>query len=65
MIRVDANIFLFGVERKFTKWLCFKFVVGLEIRPSPNTAVDNMRQTFAMRYLKFKKIINNEIMNVI
>jgi hypothetical protein len=52
MIRIYANIFLLGIKRKLAKRFGLELVVRLEIGPSPNTAVNNMRQALSMRDLE-------------
>ena len=52
VVRVDADIFLLGVEGVFAAGLGFQLVMGLEVGPPPNAAVDHVGQTFTMRNLK-------------
>ena len=52
MVWVDADIFLLGVEGVFAAGLSFQLVVGLEVGPPPNAAVDHVGQTFTMRNLE-------------
>ena len=52
VVWVDADIFLLGVEGVLAAGLGFQLVMGLEVGPPPNTAVDHVGQTFTMRNLK-------------
>lgn len=52
MIWIDADILLLGAERKLAAIQRFELVVGLEIRPAPHSAVDNVWQTFTMGHLE-------------
>ena len=52
MVWVDADILLLGVEGVLAAGLSFQLVMGLEVGPPPNAAVDHVGQTFAMRNLK-------------
>ena len=45
---VNADVLLAGLKTKLARSKRLKFVVGLEIRPSENTAVDDMRQCLPM-----------------
>ena len=52
MVGIDTDFFLFGRERVLAVFERFELVVRLEIRPSPDAAVDHVRQTLAMRHLE-------------
>ncbi len=52
MIWIDADILLLRAERELAAVQRFELVVGLKIRPTPHSAVDNVRQTFTMGNLE-------------
>ena len=55
MIRVDTDFFSAQMKSKAAVVNCFQFVVGLEFRKSPQTAVDDVREALFLRYLHEKK----------
>lgn len=52
VVRVDAHVLLLGSKGKLAALECFELVVGLQVRPAPHTAVDDMWQPFTMRHLQ-------------
>lgn len=54
MVGVDAYFFLLGAEGVLAYLQGFELVVALQVRPTPHTAVDDVREAFAVRYLELK-----------
>jgi len=52
VVGVDADLHLFGVEGEVADVHGFELVVGLQVRPTPHSAVDHVGKTFTMRNLK-------------
>lgn len=52
MIRVDTDVFLLGTIWELAMFERFKFMMRLQIRPPPNSAINDMRETFSMRHLQ-------------
>lgn len=52
MVRIDTNFILLEVECILASVNGPKLVVTVKVRPSPQAAVDDMRQAFTMRNLK-------------
>jgi len=52
VIRVDANVFVFGGKGKFAAFQRLQLVMRLKIRPAPNAAIDDVRKSFTMRHLQ-------------
>lgn len=52
VIGVDTYFILLGVKGKFTVVGSSEFMVGLQIRPAPQAAVDHMRKTFSVGNLQ-------------
>lgn len=48
MVRVDADFVSLQIKRPFTVVERSQFVVALQIRPAPELAVDDVRESFAM-----------------
>ena len=48
VIGVDADLLLLGGERKLAKGLGLELVVGLEVGPAPDSAVDDVGKSFSM-----------------
>lgn len=54
VIRIDAYLLLLGAKRILTRLDRLQLVVTLKIRPTPHSAVDDMRKTFTVRHLQRK-----------
>lgn len=52
MVGVYADLFLFGTEWVLTNFEWFQLMVALQVGPAPHTAVDYMRETFAVGHLE-------------
>ncbi len=52
VVGIDADVLIFQVEGVLTFGDSFELVVGLKVRPSPHTAVDDVRETLAMGHLE-------------
>lgn len=51
VIWIDADVFLLSSERELAGFNRFQFMMRLQIWPSPYAAVDDVWQTFSVRYL--------------
>ena len=54
MVRVDAHFLLLRRERKIAKSFGLQFMVRLKVRPTPDSAVDDVGQAFPVRHLEHK-----------
>lgn len=52
MVGVYAYFILFKIKSIFTVFNCLKFMMTMKVRPTPQTAVNNMRQSFTVGYLQ-------------
>lgn len=52
VVRVYTHFVLLHVEGKLTQVYGTQLMVGLQVRPAPQSAVDHMREAFSMRYLQ-------------
>lgn len=52
MVGVDADVLLLGAKGEFATLQCFELVMGLEVRPAPHAAVDNMGQALSVGHLQ-------------
>lgn len=52
VIGVNAHLFLLGAKWELTALQRLQLVMGLEIRPAPHAAVNNMGQTLAVGHLQ-------------
>lgn len=51
VVRVDANVVGFQVERVLAVFYMLQFVL-VKIRPSPQSGIDHVRETFTSSHLK-------------
>ena len=56
VVGVDADLHLFGGEGVLAELQGLQLVVRLEIRPPPDPAVDDVRQTFPVGHLQSSNI---------
>ena len=52
MVRVDADVFLLGAEGELAAIERLQLVVGLQVRPAPHPAVDDVGQTLPVGHLQ-------------
>lgn len=52
MVGVDTDVLLLGAEGELTALQGFQLVVGLQVRPAPDPAVDDMGQTLPVGHLQ-------------
>jgi len=52
VVWVDAHILLLRSERELANVKSLELMVGLEVRPTPNPAVDHMGKPFPVRHLQ-------------
>lgn len=52
VVGIDAHILLLGAERVLAALQGLQLVVGLEVRPAPHSAVNDVRQAFPVRHLQ-------------
>ena len=52
VVWVDAHLILLGVECKLTEVDGPQLVVGLQVRPAPQAAVDDVRKAFPVGHLQ-------------
>lgn len=52
VVGIDAHLHLLRVERKLTDVERLELVVRLQVGPAPDSTVDHVRKTFAMRDLE-------------
>ena len=55
VIRIDTDFFSAQMESIGTMFHGFQFMVGLKVRKSPQTAVDDVRKALFLRYLKIEE----------
>lgn len=51
MIGVDAHFFLLGPERILAHLQGFELVMGLQVRPAPHAAIDDVGKAFPVGHL--------------
>lgn len=52
MVGVDADVFLLGAKGELAALQGFELVVGLQVRPAPHPAVDDVGQTLPVGHLQ-------------
>lgn len=52
VVRVHTHLVLLHMEGKLTQVYSTQLVVGLQVRPAPQPAVDHMGKAFSVRYLQ-------------
>lgn len=52
VVRVHTHLVLLHMEGKLAQVYSTQLVVGLQVRPAPQPAVDHMRKAFSVRYLQ-------------
>ena len=52
VVRIDADVFLLRRKRIFAARFGLEFVVRLKVRPTPDSAVNDVRQAFSVRHLE-------------
>lgn len=52
VIGVDADFFLFGAKGILAHLEWFELMMGLQVRPAPHTAVDDMWEALPVRHLQ-------------
>ncbi len=52
VVGVDTDVLLLGAKGELAALQGFQLVVGLQVRPAPHPAVDDMRQTFPVGHLQ-------------
>lgn len=52
MVRVDTNVILLQTEGKAARVNGLQFMMVLQVRPTPQTTVDDMWEAFTMRDLE-------------
>lgn len=52
VVRVYTHFVLLHVEGKLAQVYGTQLMVGLQVRPAPQSAVDHVREAFSMRYLQ-------------
>lgn len=52
VVRVDTDVLLLGAEGELAALQGFQLVVGLQVRPAPHPAVDDMGKTLPVGHLQ-------------
>lgn len=52
VVRVDADVLLLGAEGELTALQGFQLVVGLQVRPAPDPAVDDVGEALPVGHLQ-------------
>lgn len=52
VVRVHTHLVLLHMESKLAQVYGTQFMVGLQVRPTPQPAVDHMGEAFSVRYLQ-------------